>query len=163
MEFIGIDVGVNGGIAVLKDDRKLDVFTIPKIKDTIDYTMLHHIIDDFSRPCFVCIEDVHSIFGSSAKSNFNFGKIAGVLLGMVVASNYAYELVQPKIWQKEIWTNNDIVKKPNGKNDTKATSLIAAKRIFPGETFVATPRSKKPHDGLYDAALIAEYCRRLYG
>ena len=53
------------------------------------------------------------------------------------------------------YIKRDKTKGERFKTDTKATSLNAARRIFPGETFLATPRSKKPHDGLVDAALIA--------
>lgn len=164
MKFIGIDVGVNGGISIIDEDRLLTTYTIPRVKTKVDLAALNDILADQGNSVYVCIEDVHSIFGSSAKSNFSFGRIAGVLLGMVVSQKlYRYELVQPKKWQKEIWTSQDMIKKPNGRTDTKATSLLAAKRIFPGYDFTPTERARKPHDGLYDSALIAEYCRRIYG
>jgi hypothetical protein len=43
------------------------------------------------------------------------------------------------------------VQQKNGKNDTKATSLIAATRLFPNQKFL------KSKDGQVDAALIAKY------
>ena len=159
--FGGIDVGKNGGIAIITKEG-LKLHTIPKIGNKVDYLELNGIFNDLPKSCIFCIEDVHSIFGSSAKSNFNFGEIKGILTGMVISNGFRWELVQPKKWQKEVWTNADMVKKPNGRTDTKGTSLLAAKRIFPDQTFLATQRSRKPHDGLFDASLIAEYCRRTY-
>ncbi len=47
------------------------------------------------------------------------------------------------------------------KTDTKAMSLVAAQRIFPNESFLATERSSVPHDGLVDAALICEFGKRM--
>lgn len=160
--FGGIDVGKNGGIAIINSEGGLQLYTIPKIGTKVDYLELDKIFKSFDSKCRFCIEDVHSIFGTSAKSNFNFGEIKGILTGMVISNGFPWELVPPKKWQKEIWTNSDMVKKPNKRTDTKATSLLAAKRIFPDQTFLATSRSKKPHDGLFDSALIAEYCRRVY-
>lgn len=165
-KFVGIDVGLDGGIAVMDLDRNLELFTIPKIKTKVDLPALAAIFEGFRDNTYVCVEDVHSIFGSSAKGNFNFGRIAGILEALVVSQNFqAYQLVQPKVWQKEIWTNHDMIYKvaKTKKVDTKATSLLAAKRLFPRENFIATARSTKPHDGLFDAALIAEYCRLRYG
>ena len=159
--FGGIDVGKNGGIAIISD-QGVQLHTIPKIGTKVDYIELNKIFTDLPKDCVFCIEDVHSIYGSSAKSNFSFGEIKGILTGMVVSNGFRWELVQPKKWQKEVWTNGDMVKKTNNRTDTKATSLLAAKRLFPDQTFLATKRSSKPHDGLFDAALIAEYCRRTY-
>lgn len=53
-------------------------------------------------------------------------------------------------------------KQEQPKVDTKATSLLAAKRLFPEETFLATTRSKVPHDGIVDAVLIGLYCVRKF-
>jgi hypothetical protein len=49
---------------------------------------------------------------------------------------------------------------PHG--DTKKASAIIAKRLFPGETFLATERCKKVHDGLTDATLLALYGYNTY-
>lgn len=167
--FCGVDVGANGGVAVIKGDE-LILHTIPKIGTVVDYASLSNIFWNIamehggtcSDDVYVCIEDVHSIFGSSAKSNFSFGFIKGIKVGIVSSLPYKYEMVQPKVWQKEIWTHSDMVKKANGRNDTKKTSLLVAKRLFPEETFLATARCSVPHDGLFDSALIAEYCRRKF-
>lgn len=162
--YVGIDPGKNGGIVTINSEGVLKLYPIPKIKTNVDYRELYSIFNAIEGDNIYCvIEEVHSVFGSSAKSNFNFGYISGVLLGMIISrEDISYEMVPPKKWQKEIWSSSDIVKKENGRNDTKATSLLAAKRLFPGESFLATPRSKKPHDGLYDAALLAEYCKRKF-
>lgn len=161
-KYVGIDVGVNGGIAILDGDRKLQLYSIPKIGTHVDYRELYFIIRHINNVEYVVIEDIHAIFGASAKSTFNFGYIAGMLLGIVISCEYKFELVQPKEWQKEIWTNADKVIKSNKRVDAKATSLLAAKRLFPGEKFLATNISRAPHDGLVDSALLAEYCLRRF-
>jgi hypothetical protein len=42
----------------------------------------------------------------------------------------------------------------------KEYALKAVREIFPDVKFHATKRSKVPHDGMYESALIAEYGRR---
>ena len=45
----------------------------------------------------------------------------------------------------------------------KARNIKAAMMLFPDQALLATERSRKPHDGLADALLIAEYCMRSMG
>lgn len=120
----------------------------------------------------VCvIEDVHSIFGSSAKSTFNFGFNKGYLIGLLAANKIPYVLVQPKEWQKVVWNNADMVvsyKQVKVKDkivskkvvDTKATSINAAKRLFPMIDFRKSERAKNIDDNKVDATLMSEYARR---
>lgn len=162
---ISIDPGANGGIAVFDSGTLQTLHTIPKVKDNIDYNELFSLLnnltdDELGGDVTIVLEEVHSVFGASAKSNFSFGHINGVLLGMVVSLGVPYVLVQPKEWQKVVWSNQDKVYKA-GKakqtTDTKATSLLAAKRLFPKTDFRATSKSKIAHDGLIDAALIGKW------
>lgn len=120
----------------------------------------------------VCvIEDVHSIYGSSAKATFNFGFNKGYLIGLLAANKIPYVLVQPKTWQKEMWLNSDMVvnyKKVTIKGkevtkkevDTKNTSINAAKRLFPHIDFRKSERCKNLDDNKVDATLMSEYARR---
>ena len=81
----------------------------------------------------------------------------------------SHTFVQPKKWQS-IWEGVPIQKVPTGKKnkkgepmyktDTKATSLLAVQRLFPNIDLRASERCKIPHDGIVDALLMAEYCRR---
>lgn len=117
------------------------------------------------------MEEVHAIFGSSAKATFNFGEIFGLLKGLLYANAIPFHLVPPKVWQKEIWNHGDMVfsykqitvkDKPVTRKEinTKATSLNAALRLFPNLDFRKTSRCKKPDDNKIDSILIAEYGRR---
>jgi len=108
---------------------------------------------------------VHSIFGAGAKANFQFGRCLGLLEGMTIAYSLPFIKVKPKDWQKEMWEGVTPIKtivKGKKKTDTKATSLVAAQRLFPGDKFLGSERSKVPHDGIVDGLLIAEHCRRKY-
>lgn len=174
---IGIDVGKKGAITLISKDKSFrKYYKIPLIKETeIDISKLTEIFSHIKLNYnigVVGVEDVHSIFGASSKANFQFGRCLGLLEGMTIASGSSFVKVKPKDWQKEMWEGVSIIKINTGKKtkdgnikyktDTKATSLIAAQRLFPGDKFLGTERSKKPHDGIVDGLLISEYCRRKF-
>jgi len=77
----------------------------------------------------------------------------GVLRGILESCNIRHIRVDPQIWQKEM-----LGKVPKG--ETKPFARAKAKELWVTETWLATPRSKKAHEGLVDAALIAEFYRR---
>ena len=86
-------------------------------------------------------------------AQFHRGVSRGLWEGMLAGLGIPYELVSPRSWQSAM------LRDVQG-SDTKQRALIAAQRLFPGHDFRATERSRKAHDGIVDAALIAEYGRR---
>lgn len=157
------DVGKDGAIVIFRDEKLVYKGVIPTIGNQIDLSGIRKILAklDYSNTHFV-VEDVHAIFGASAKSTFNFGWSLGVLEGMLVGMGFPYTKVSPKEWQREMWQGIKPVYKPGKLIDTKATSLLAAKRLFPNEDLRKSERAEKPHDGIVDALLMAEYCRRKF-
>ncbi len=166
--WVGVDPGINGGIFVINEANQMKAWKMPTLGDGIDAKAICNIFKGISRAheTSVIIEQVHSIFGSSAKSNFTFGFVCGVIEAIVVAQGLKFSKVQPKAWQSEIWITSEIEYKPleAGKVkksiNTKLTSEKAAKRLFPRFDFRGTVKSKKNHDGIIDSALLAEYGRR---
>lgn len=167
--FIGIDIGASGAISELDENGKL-IFTciIPKIGNQVDVQQLNKIIFSFKeRSHIVIIEDLHAIFGTSAKSNYQFGWINGIIEALLVSANLRFEKVSPKIWQNICWQGirpieiNTGKKKKNGeikyKIDTKSTSLLAAQRIFPGESFIKSERSRIADHNIVDSSLLSYY------
>jgi hypothetical protein len=160
---IGADPGATGGIVVDIDGERMS-YIMPRTSKKVLYTKVFLAIFENLPPCedvHVVIEDVHSIYGASAGSNFNFGFNCGFLEGVISTFQIPYTKVAPKSWQKELWVGIPVIEK-QGKKDTKGMSLIAAKRLFPKENFLASPRCKVPHDGIVDAMLICEYCKRKF-
>lgn len=167
--YMAIDPGVKGYISVQRKGE----FSFYSIADN-DLHQLAKIIENIrlSNTNLVCVmEQIHAIFGSSAKATFSFGEIYGQLQGLLIANKIPYVLVQPKTWQKEMWTNADMVinyKKINVKGkettqkeiDTKKTSINAAKRLFPHIDFRKSERCKNIDDNKVDATLMSEYARR---
>ena len=166
---MAIDPGSKGFIVTQKNSE----FSFYSIADN-DLHQLAKIIENIrlSNTNLVCVmEQIHAIFGSSAKATFSFGEIYGQLQGLLIANKIPYVLVQPKAWQKEMWTNSDMVvnyKKVaiKGKEtirkevDTKNTSINAAKRLFPHIDFRKSERCKNVDDNKVDATLMSEYARR---
>ncbi len=190
--YLGIDPGKSGGIVALKPDGTVvDKFIMPILGDNLDVAKMYDLFKALHDRYHITVilEDVHSIFGMSAATNWTFGYVCGAIEAVVLCLKLKMVKVAPKTWQKEIWINSDKVykpKKPEQKNpsiDTKPTSICAAARLFPredlrGEIIIKyyadsaanrkagkankeIPSAKKePHDGIVDALLMAEYGRR---
>lgn len=139
-QYLGIDPGRSGGIAVLGpnglacmtcklDGTDLDVWNW--LDDNVD--MLN---------AKATIEKVHSMPKQSSQSGFTFGQSFGFLIGMLTALRIPYQFVTPQKWQKgmQCLTKGD-------KNVSKA----AAQRLW--------PNIKMTH-AIADALLIAEYGRK---
>lgn len=168
--YIGIDPGVKGFITAIFPNGKFEHFSIDE-NDDLDLHRILKSIRERSWQVVAVLEDVHAIFGCSAKSTFNFGEIKGVLKGLLIANEIPYSLVQPKTWQGEIWNNHDMIVsyktiKRAGKDirqkvvDTKSTSINAARRLFPNIDLRRNERCKTIDDNKVDSLLMAEYARR---
>lgn len=181
---VGVDPGKQGAIAVFADSKLEYVLPLPLIdnlKSQVDEQKLFKIfleIRKMSSDIFIAIENVHAHQLAGGTSNFSFGDNCGLIRGMIIALELPFIKVLSKEWQKEAWKGVVEIRKPDaykmdkksgskkiirGKINTKATSLIAAKRLFPEQSFLdpnKTERSKKDHDGMVDAALIGFWCNK---
>ena len=162
---VGIDPGKNGGIVLITDEG-IRYWCIPKISKEVDLRKLNKIFSMIPENCMIFIEKVHAIFGSSAKSTFEFGRVCGILEGMIVSRGFAYQMIEPKTWQREMFMGITPIYKPGKKRkmlETKKMAELAYRRLFPDLDLYVTENgntSKKVHDGLVDALLLAEFGRR---
>jgi hypothetical protein len=109
----------------------------------------------------VVFEKLGVIFGSSKVTAFSMGYQSGAIEMMAIALGIPYTKVPAKQWQKDMFQGIDVIKKTGkSSNDTKAMALIAAKRLFPNQKLTFGEKATKPHDGLVDALLMAEYAKR---
>ena len=160
MIIAGIDPGTNGAIAVLDSLSPDSVALLDlKNKSIIDiWNWLHEQIpteyDDLGcewSPRIliqIWVEDVHSMHGMSAKSNFGFGKNVGMVqtIAELIVDNVI--LVTPKVWQKYIGVT------VKGKAIKKEVAKIA-QGLYPN----AELHGKRGGllDGRADALMIAYY------
>ncbi len=161
--FIGIDPGTKGGMAVIRPEQNIELYRFPLDKTKVNFPKLAALIRDIVQPGdvpFIALELTMGRGGWGAAANHSLGYNNGFLHGIINTMGWAYELVNPKAWQKLVWSPSDVVKKSdkNGKQipDPKGTSKRAAKRIFPQADFQPGKLSTD-HDGLMDAALLAYY------
>ncbi len=172
MIYIGIDPGLDGAVAIINDSKEITVKITPTIGKTnkqIDLKKFHEIFEYLPTNDIMCvIEDVHAIFGCSAGSTFSFGQAFMAPKAICMCARIQHTLVQPKKWQEVMHEGIPIMYKPlkEGQKiptkDTKAMSLMALNRLFPNFDARVSTKAKNPHDGIVDAVLIAEYCRRMY-
>ena len=143
MYFIGIDPGVNGGIAVLRDgENTVWGLSLKKWTEKDAY--------NFLEPCrgsasFACIERITPMPGimRGVVAACKIGESYGLLRGFLVALEVSYERVTAGKWQRAMGCLSH-----GDKNVTKQR----AQELFPAE---------KITHWLADALLLAEYARRL--
>lgn len=80
---------------------------------------------------------------------FSFGQNYGFIQGLLKAYSIPFELVRPQKWKKEFSITAD-----------KNKSIAVCKRLFPDVSLLATPKCKKPSDGIAEALLLALYAKR---
>ena len=166
--YVGIDIGKAGAIAIMEHkDGGSEIHTVPMpmIKNEVDYVELSDMLRDirvaYSCNVHIVFEKLGVIFGTGKSTAFSMGHQAGAIEMGCIAHTLSYTKVRAVDWQKQMLMGVDEICKPNSsKRDTKAMALVAIKRIFPNLELTFGVKAKKPHDGLVDAVLMAEYARR---
>lgn len=155
--YLGIDPGLNGGLALLSPDGLL-VEVMPTVKDakgkrTVDGAELARLIRGW-RPTCAIVEKVGARPKQGVCSMFSFGHGLGVVHGVLLALGIPLNQIEPRTWQKTMFAMGG-----SASMGPKEKALEVAHGYFPHVCFRATARSKKSHDGMIDAALLAQYGR----
>ena len=148
---IAIDPGARGAIAI---GDKNCTHTLELLSDVTPRWLKAHLTDD-KRRTLIVIEKAQAMPGQGVSSMFNYGVGFGRLIGWAECLEVPCRLVTPREWTKAMHRGCEGA-------TPKERSLVAARRLFPHLNFFASHRSKKPHDGLVDAALLCEYARLTY-
>lgn len=144
MIYIGIDPGKKGGIAVLngEDTPVAYPYSEEVLIDVLKATLCK------TSKITAAVEKVGAMPGQGVTSMFTFGTGYGFIQGVLSALGVPYQLVPPQKWKKEFSVTAD-----------KKQSVKVCERLFPELELV--PRGcRKEHDGMAEAALIAEYAKR---
>lgn len=165
--YIGIDCGLDGAIVMLTGQGILSKDIMPTIKPgkgrKIDLGAIcetargWQLAFDCKMPLHAIVEDPggHAPSASGLRSMTYSFAVAEMALA---AFGIPYTTVRAQAWQSAFWKRPKL---PKGvKFDNKGAALAAAKRIWPNEDWTKSYRATIPHDGLVDAALIAEWGRR---
>ena len=121
----------------LLDFHKNSIYAIAK--------WLHH-----QQVFAVVIEDVHSLFGMSAKSNFGFGKNIGIAhaIAEIITRGTDIHTVTPKVWQHAAGVTK------TGR-DIKVQVAKLALQLYPSANIYG--KNNGLIDGRSDAIMIAHY------
>lgn len=166
---LGVDLGAKGGLVLMNEDREiLEKTSMPE--HPVDGSIDHYEVEAFFSKCMghvkdkkilvVATEKLHSIYGSSARSNYKFGENNGYVDGLLhVWFGRDIKRIIARRWQQFLFEQENIIekKKKGGKRDTKAMAKEAIEKLYPNEDFRRNKRCSKPHDGLIDATGIALY------
>jgi hypothetical protein len=188
--YAGIDVGLDGAIARIEDQGTaasvavVPMPTIGTIKRDYDWVA---IIDMLCNADHVTIEEIEPRTGilvkdceaeAEARATLNatafeawkpkkkmiaggkgtahllisYGRFIGLLQGLGVP----FTPVRAREWKRMMLGGR------TGRSD-KTDSIRRAQELFPGISLLATPRCRKPHDGMAEALLILECGRRISG
>ena len=163
MNFIGIDPGLQGGIATIHESGEITILAMPTLKigkkrmlDNASLAGTFSLPNILDIKSYAILEQQQAMPKQGVTSMFSIGYGFGTLKQCLVDFNIPHEVVRAQTWQKEF----DI---SGRKGNTKAQALQICQSLFPNLNLLATERSKKPHEGIVDAVLIAEFARRRYG
>lgn len=158
--YIGVDNGISGGFSAVSEAHGLliDAIPMPVIKsgkrNEVNVREVFHWISavtcgNLSNATYVIEEPGGSKSAQAARSMAGSFHAVRAIFDMKFLN---WHRITPQKWQKAI------LGKTCG--DTKQRAFVLAKELWPEEKWLATTRCKTPHDGMIDAALIAEYARR---
>ena len=153
MKIIGIDPGLSGAIAVLKNNNVLNIFDIPvmsegkKNKRQLNSALLVNLLKENinkEEEVAVVVEQVNAMPGQGVTSMFNFGQTFGALKGICAALELPIFFVRPSKWKKHF----ELI------NSSKDASRTKAIEMYPK---LSNQLSKKKDVNKSDAILIARF------
>mgnify|MGYP001486266498 CR=1 FL=1 len=153
MKIIGIDPGLSGAIAVLENNKVLNIFDMPvmsegkKNKRQLNSALLVTLIKENinnSEEVSVVVEQVNAMPGQGVTSMFNFGQTFGAIKGVSAALKLPIYFVRPSKWKKYF----DLIRSSKDASRTKAIEMYPS---------LAEQLSKKKDVNKSDAILIARF------
>jgi len=159
MRYIGIDPGAKGALCLLDPSCEplfIDLDPKKQAAHTIVTTLKHA---PYMKGAKVALEDIHSLPGMSAKSNFTFGGMFWRIKTILECVPLTYELVQPKVWQKAVGAPTR--KSLENKKDLKVAIAELAQKYYP-KAELHGPKGGLL-DGRSDALMIAHYLKLKHG
>lgn len=158
--YIGIDPGLDGGIAVIGGTGEVrELCATPATRGTPREYLDHEmgaIVHKWSggRTTRAAIERAQPMPKQGVRSMFVNGLGFGLWRGILAAHSVPFEMPRPQEWRRVLGL---------AKGADKAASVALAARLFPGAAGDLRGPRGGLRDGLAEALLIAEYARRIGG
>ena len=153
MKIIGIDPGLSGAIAILENNKVLNIFEIPvmsegkKNKRQLNSAQLVKLLKDNiskNEEVSVVVEQVNAMPGQGVTSMFNFGQTFGAIKGICATLDLPIFFVRPSKWKKHF----ELI------NSSKDSSRTKAIEMYPK---LSDQLAKKKDVNKSDAILIARF------
>ena len=153
MKIIGIDPGLSGAIAVLENNKVLNVFEMPvmsegkKNKRQLNSALLVNLLKENvinNEEVAIVVEQVNAMPGQGVTSMFNFGQTFGAIKGICAALGFPIFFVRPSKWKKYF----ELI------NSSKDASRTKAIEMYPK---LSNQLAKKKDVNKSDAILIARF------
>ena len=153
MKIIGIDPGLSGAIAIMKNNKVQNIFDMPvmaegkKNKRQLNSAQLVNILKENvseNEEAVVVVEQVNAMPGQGVTSMFNFGQTFGAIKGVCAALELPIFFVRPSKWKKHF----ELI------NSSKDSSRTKAIEMYP---YLSNQLSKKKDVNKSDAILIARF------
>ena len=153
MKIIGIDPGLSGAIAILENNKVLNIFEMPvmsegkKNKRQLNSALLVKLLKDNiseNEDISVVVEQVNAMPGQGVTSMFNFGQTFGAIKGICAALELPIFFVRPSKWKKHF----ELI------NSSKDSSITKAIEMYPS---LSDNLAKKKDVNKSDAILIARF------
>jgi crossover junction endodeoxyribonuclease RuvC len=146
---LGIDPGARGGLALISDGKVVAIADMPAIeikgRARVDAARLALLITEW-KPDAAVIEAANAMPGQGVVSMFQFGKAAGVALGVLAALQIPTTEVSPVRWKRALSVPAE-----------KGAARARASQLFPA---AADWWPLVKHDGRAEAALLGLYGER---
>jgi hypothetical protein len=160
MIIIGIDNGLTGGLVAISSFSGALVGSVvmptqgkAKGNEVDSRALLEWMSSISAHDCMTAILETPGKHSPGVQALCSMWDSYGSIRAILETRGIRHHRIAPQTWQKAILGNVE-------KGQTKPAALSKARQLWPAESFLATPRSSKPHEGLIDAALIAEYGRK---
>lgn len=156
--YIGIDNGLTGGMVALSDHpgpiiSSTIMPTRGKSKgNEIDAAWIANWLANWDVTRITVILETPGKFSAGTQALCSMWDSYGAIRGVLESRGIRHHRIPPQKWQKVMIPNC-------AKGDTKPAALAKARQLWPDETWLASARCSKPHDGIVDSALIGEYGR----
>ncbi len=154
MKIIGIDPGLSGAIAILENNKVLNIFDIPvmsegkknkrQLNSALLVNLLKENINNKEEEVVVVVEQVNAMPGQGVTSMFNFGQTFGAIKGICAALELPIYFVRPSKWKKHF----ELI------NSSKDSSRTKAIEMYPK---LSNQLAKKKDVNKSDAILIARF------
>ena len=154
MKIIGIDPGLSGAIAILENNKVLNIFDMPvmsegkKNKRQLNSALLSNLIKENigNAEVAIVVEQVNAMPGQGVTSMFNFGQTFGAIKGICAALELPIFFVRPSKWKKHF----DLI---NSSKDSSRTKVI---EMYPKMSNLLSKKDVNKSDAILIARFFSE-------